>query len=437
MITTAFLDSEEIPLPKTWRMERIADAYRFTRKPKEIRYGDFTVIPFVPMSLIPDGGATTPSFKQKPPQEISSGTYFEKGDLLLPKITPSFENGKQAIASNLPAPFGIATTEVIPIQSIDGSSDIHFLFYYLLKNDVRKAIAAKMEGSTGRQRVPEHVVREWLMPLPPIDEQEKIAAVLWKIQKAVEIEDAIVRNARDLKKSLLRRLFTHGLRGEPLKETEIGPLPESWQLVTIADVTTLLYRYPTYYNIDYVSEGVPEVRGELLRDNGVINDDPSALRFVSEQTAARFPRVRLSRGDIVMSVRGTMGKIGIVGPSLEGAVITANLIRLKTNQSLIDSDFLRWALLSEGFQTRLDAASSKTTIHTIPAPDLKRLQIPLPDIDEQREIADIVQAVDRKIDIHESKKRSLQDLFKTTLHKLMTAQIRVNDLDIDMSEATK
>ena len=82
----------------------------------------------------------------------------------------------------------------------------------------------------------------------------------------------------------------------------------------------------------------------------------------------------------------------------------------------------------------MDAASSKTTIHTIPAPDLKRLQIPLPEIPEQREIADILQTVDRKIDIHESKKRSLQDLFKTTLHKLMTAQIRVNDLDIDTSE---
>jgi len=66
------------------------------------------------------------------------------------------------------------------------------------------------------------------LPLPPIGEQEKTAAVLWKIQNAVEIEDAIVRNARDLKKSVLRRLFTQGLRGEPLKETEIGLMPKSW-----------------------------------------------------------------------------------------------------------------------------------------------------------------------------------------------------------------
>src|SRR5439155_20941513 len=65
---------------------------------------------------------------------------------------------------------------------------------------------------------------EWAFP--PKSEQEKIAAALWKIQRAAEIEAAIVRNARDLKKSLLCGLFTHGLRGEPLKETEIGPVPE-------------------------------------------------------------------------------------------------------------------------------------------------------------------------------------------------------------------
>ena len=67
---------------------------------------------------------------------------------------------------------------------------------------------------------------------------------------------------------------------------------------------------------------------------------------------------------------------------------------------------------------------------------MREFQIAVPPSAEQREIADILQTVDRKIDIHESKKRSLQDLFKTTLNKLMTAQIRVNDLEIDTSEVS-
>ena len=62
------------------------------------------------------------------------------------------------------------------------------------------------------------------------------------------------------------------------------------------------------------------------------------------------------------------------------------------------------------------------------------LNVGVPQRQEQCEIAGILKTVDRKIDIHESKKRSLQELFKTTLHKLMTAQIRINDLDIDTGE---
>src|SRR5437773_1624934 len=67
-------------LPEGWHEERIGDAYRFTRKPKDVRYADYATIPFVPMNLIPQGGALAPSFKEKQPNEISSGTYFEKDD---------------------------------------------------------------------------------------------------------------------------------------------------------------------------------------------------------------------------------------------------------------------------------------------------------------------------------------------------------------------
>jgi type I restriction enzyme S subunit len=352
------------------------------------------------------------------------------GDVIYATVRPSLKR----VAWIEPRYEGqIASTAFCIVRADPKQAVSKFLYYILLSDDVNRKIIEHERGASYPAVTDKDVLNQ-LVPLPPIEEQEKIAAVLSKIQKGVEIEDAIVRNARGLKKSLLRRLFTHGLRGEPLKETEIGPLPQSWEVASIADLTTLVYRYPTYYNITYATHGVPEVRGELLRDNGLINNNAEALRFITEKTAARFPQVRLSCGDIVMSVRGTMGKIGLVTEALSGAVITANLIRLATNQSVIVPDFFRWALLSDGFQARLDAASSKTTIHTIPAPDLKRLQIPLPEISEQREIADVLQTIDHKIDIDESKKSALQDLFKTTLHKLMTAQIRVNDLDIDSSE---
>src|SRR5262249_34020380 len=94
-------------LPADWTWEPISQRYRITKKPKEQRYSKFKTIPFVSMDSVPANGCEAVSYELRKPNEIRSGTYFEKGDVLLSKITPSFENGKQGLANNIPAPFGL------------------------------------------------------------------------------------------------------------------------------------------------------------------------------------------------------------------------------------------------------------------------------------------------------------------------------------------
>ena len=84
------------------------------------------------MAAIPRGGAYTPDYALKAPIKIKSGTYFERGDILVAKITPSFENGKQALTTTLPTPYGFATTEVIPLRPLKEAHDRRLLFFYLL-----------------------------------------------------------------------------------------------------------------------------------------------------------------------------------------------------------------------------------------------------------------------------------------------------------------
>jgi len=93
------------------------------------------------------------------------------------KITPSFENGKQCIVNNFPTDFGYATTEVWPLHET-GKADLLYVFYYLKRKEVRVEVAEKMEGSTGRQRVPRSVLENLLIPLPPLSVQKQIASVL-------------------------------------------------------------------------------------------------------------------------------------------------------------------------------------------------------------------------------------------------------------------
>ena len=283
------------------------------------------------------------------------------------------------------------------------------------------------------------LLRDRSVVTPSLPEQRAIAGVLRTVQGAKEACEQVLAAARQLKQSLLHHLITYGpvpsadAAHVPLRETEIGEIPQHWGCAALGDVLTLVYRYPTYYNIQYVADGVPEIRGELLHENGEIEPNMGVFRFISQETANRFPRTCMDEGDIVMSVRGTMGKIGIVPTQLAGAQMTANLIRLAPDREKIHPDFLRRALLSPRFLHRLNELSPQTTIKTIQAPVLRTIPIPLPPLPEQREIAAQLAAVDAKLAALEARRAALAALFQSLLHHLITGKVRLPEFAKDHS----
>ena len=230
---------ETATLPHGWKRLPLADAYDFTSKPRELRYDAYAAVPFVPMERIPFAHPRSSSFDLRPPDQLTAGTYFEEGDLLLPKITPSFENGKQAIVVGLPDGFGIATTEVFPIRGRTGESSTEFLFFSLLRSGVRVALADKMIGTTGRQRIPKLAITDLIISLPPLPEQKAIARALRSVQQAREARRRELELERERKVALMEYLFTHGTRNEPTKQTEIGEMPESWEMLKIGQILKL------------------------------------------------------------------------------------------------------------------------------------------------------------------------------------------------------
>lgn len=177
-----------------------------------------------------------------------------------------------------------------------------------------------------------------------------------------------------------------------------SPLPDGWRWVKLEEACQEVYRYPTYYNITYVDKGVPEIRGELINKDGTLEMDSTKYRFISQETSKRFPRTILKEGDFVLSVRGTMGKTALIPKELEGANITANLIRISPVRSMIYSPFLRMVFLSELFQLTLKNLSPQTTIRTIKAPVLRSIPIPLPSMSEQKRIAAKVQGLMKEVE---------------------------------------
>lgn len=405
-------------LPAEWEVAALCDKYVFTQKPRGLRYDSFESIPFVPMELIPFRKIAFHNYTLKKPNEFSSGTYFEAGDFLLPKITPSFENGKQGIIPELPNGFGVATTEVIPIKQIDGVSDTGYLFYYLLKDDVRSALAGKMEGSTGRQRLSKAVVESLHIPFPPLAEQRAIARVLSTIQRAIETQDKLVSAARELKKSLLRQLFTQGLDANgAVKETEIGVMPEHWEPVAFGDVVQIATgqidpRQEPYLHMLHIGpENIESGSGRILEPRTA-----EELRLISGNYFFTPEDVLYSK------IRPYLRKAAV--PTFSGTC-SADIYPLKPKSNDLDRVFLFYFLLTDPFTKHATSFQSRTRIPKINREQLGQARIPIPLLSEQREIARILATVDKKIETEEKRRAALQTLFKTMLQQLMTGQIRV------------
>lgn len=261
--------------------------------------------------------------------------------------------------------------------------------------------------------------------IPPLSEQQKIAHILSSVDNAILRVAKSIANTEQLKKGLMQKLLTEGIRHKEFKETKIGKIPKEWKVVRLRDLLVECYRYPTYYNIEYVNKGVPEIRGELLLDDGQIETDLTKFRFIKEKTAKRFPKVMLEKEDIVLSVRGTMGKIGYVPKDLEGAVITANLMRLSPNRQKIYPKFFMQYLLSMKFRQRLRALSTYTTIRTIQSRVLKSIRIPLPPIREQQEIAQILSTINERLGLDRKRKEKFERVKMGLMNDLLTGRRRV------------
>ena len=162
-------------------------------------------IPFVPMDMIYLDKMFITNYKLR--KAVASGTFVINGDILLAKITPSFENGKQGIIK-IDSEYAYATTEVIPFHEIVDVSNKLFIYYWLKKDDVRKDLAGKMEGSTGRQRLNKSVLDKKLMPRPSVAEQNEIASAFYTIDQKIEVDQEKLSAYQNLFKTLLHKLMS-------------------------------------------------------------------------------------------------------------------------------------------------------------------------------------------------------------------------------------
>jgi type I restriction enzyme S subunit len=265
------------------------------------------------------------------------------------------------------------------------------------------------------------ILNERRLPLPPLHEQKKIAHILSTVQRAIEAQERIIATTTELKKALMHKLFTEGLRGEQQKHTEIGPVPESWEVLRIkAAGTVVTGSTPSTKKPQFYGDGYNLISPADL-DNGKYVR--SAHKTLSKEG---FEKCRaIPRDSVLVGCIGNVGKLGMVGDDCSA---TNQQINAVITNSRFNPDFLYYALKFS--RPRLEQAAAKVTVPILNKSNFENFQIPFPLRAEQNEIAGILGVLDQRLETASQKKAHLQDLFRTLLHELMTAKTRVHELEI-------
>jgi len=413
---------------------------------KTIRAADF--IEFNPRLSIKKGAMATKvamdklqPFTKKIPAteqaEFAGGSKFCNGDTIMARITPCLENGKTAhvdILADGEVAFG--STEFIVMRARAGISDPQFVYYLATSPAFRNVAIKSMVGSSGRQRVQQGVLDELELIVPPLEEQQKIGAMLAMLDQKIALNNKINDNLLQQAQSVFTDWF---VRFTPFASDELvaSPIemeiPKSLSMIQIGDVPHILEtgRRPKGGAAD---SGIPSVGAENVKQLGMF--DFSSKKFIPEDFAAKQKTGRIKGYELLLYKDG--GKPGTFIPHFsmfgEGFPYTDFFI----NEHVFKLDFFdRGKNIFAYFYMQTDYATSwlannggKAAIPGINQQDVRAIWIYDMDHPQVQQFCRWVEPLFKTIFCNCYENMRLADLRDTLLPKLISGKIDVSSVKL-------
>lgn len=353
-------------------------------------------ISFVPMAAVRESGELC-GVIERPASEVKKGfTSFQRGDVLVAKITPCMENGKAVWTKDLPTQFGFGSTEFHVLRP-GPELDPQFLFFMVWHPRFRSEAAKNMTGSAGQKRVPSHFLASYEIPLPPLAEQRRIAAILDKA-------DALRRKAQhalDLTDDLIRSTFLD-MFGDPVTNPKGWPLRKIEKLGNVVTGSTPSSKLDGMFggNIPFITPGDLEVTAPPKR---TLTDD-----------GALESRTVRSGSTLVCCIGATIGKTDFAKTR---SAFNQQINAIEWGPDIQDE--YGYFVMSLTRKAVIDTAI-KTTLPILKKSAFQQLDIPVPTSDVQLDFAKFSRAQRAHRQMLLSWRQEADRLFDSCLHRAFT-----------------
>lgn len=357
---------------------------------------------------------------------------IEEGQLLLVTRTGV---GKLAIA-----PCDIAISQDVTGVYVDeDQADTGFLFHRMRQGveDLKKLNQGTSINGIIRSDLVSYPVK-----LPPLPQQRRIAEILSTLNEAIEQTETLIAKMQQVKAGLMHDLFTRGVTPdgrlrpareqvpELYKESPLGWIPKEWDIVTIEECaakdrgsTTIGPFGSNLVSSDYRSDGVPVV---FVRDVKEDAFEWNSNVFVSPQKAQQLGVHAVRPGDLVSTKMGLPPCITCAYPDwMDEGIITADIIRLRPDNSKVYTGWLSAALNCDAFKRQVQAITAGVTRPKVTLSEFRKLRLPCPRIQEQESVATRFEALAEVLSAEVAKLTKLQTTKHGLMHDLLTGRVRV------------
>lgn len=310
----------------------------------------------------------------------------------------------------------------------------NYLQYFLQGSQLNEQIGALLTGTT-RSSLGIALLRALQISYPEVTEQQLIGNILSQLDRAIEQTEAIIAKQQRIKTGLMQDLLTKGIdeqgniRSEAtheFKDSPLGRIPVGWEAKLLDDCVKS--DAPICYGIlmpgTGVDDGVPVIKvkdifgGVICLDNILLTDP---------RIDAAYKRSRLRQGDLLVTIRGTTGRVAVVPAVLDGGNITQDTARIRLNNEY-HSSFFFYVLQSEKVQSQVDLQTLGQAVKGINIADVRKLRVPTPHPDEQLRICRILDGIntDWQANVCCKDKLNLQKI--GLMRDLLTGKVRVTNL---------
>ena len=346
----------------------------------------------------------------------STKRRFEPDDILFAKLRPNLEKSAQ------PDFEGIASTDIFPIVAERGVDSKYLL--YRLSSKPAYDHSRRTSVGTRMPRTSWNLFSNFEFELPPLEEQRKIAAVLYNVDQAVQKTEEIIERVEQIGRGLRQTLFTEGYHEH---ETEpygtLGKIPVEWEktrLYKIAEVARGRFTHRPRNDPEFYGGEYPFIQtSEVVESVGELTDYSQTLNEKGISVSKEF-----APGTIIITIAGNIGDTAV---ATFPVYFPDSLVGITPDKG-VDRDFLEHFLRYR--QDFLNRLSTKTTQKNLNLNLLRPIEVVKPQLGEQKEIARILTRVDNRIKKERKYKSQLQHLKQGLMQDLLSGAVRTHEATI-------